>query len=85
MKKKYIPSALIWTVTAMALSVWIVYTAISIPIVTLSRSAWLEADYITDQHATTDELSATSCVKVEPPAAGDCGRLPKRYSIVWSQ
>lgn len=80
---KYLPSAFIWTATAITLAVWVAHIALSTPTVTLSHSAWLQADYLSDQHAPESELIAASCVSVDP--VGDCNNLPSRYYTTWGE
>ena len=76
-------SLTIWTITAIALVSWITYTALNTPVVTLSHNTYTRADYLSDGHASSDELERISCVKVEP--VGTCNDLPKKFTIIWSK
>ena len=84
-KSKYLFLQLLWGTTLLSLAVWITYIGLTMPIVTLSHSAWLEADYFSDEHAGERELELASCVKVEPFTAGTCEQLPARYTTEWAE
>lgn len=82
---KYLLLKITWGATMLVLVAWIAYTGITMPIVTLSHSAWLEADYLADEHASDRELILASCVRVTPITAGTCENPPRRHGTIWSQ
>ena len=48
--------------------------------VTISHAEWLKADYLSDEHASYEELVKASCVKVEP--AGSCDSIPYKHILI---
>ena len=48
--------------------------------VTVSHTEWLKTDYLSDEHASYEELVKASCVKVEP--AGSCDFIPRKHILI---